>query len=308
MQQNADLIRAINRAYHEEEAAVYDESHPEIFERERATWKHLASFLPKHTSGIRILDIGSGTGFVLETLANYLGAHDTFILSDISPGMLEKAKRKFATYAIPHIEFVLTDAEHLPFAKEYFDVVTMNSVLHHIPDTPKFLQEVKRVLKPGGLCIIAHEPNRKFFLNPFLRLMMWCLHKYLGFCARLKKLGGIRRSATLSHEVYKTIYARTNARLQKDGLIASNLSGEDIQSYVDIHSPTARGSIDSSKGFVINELHTHYFADFQLIFFRTHAHLGKIDSASSRILQGLDKLLSRLFPRSGSSFSAVFRL
>jgi len=255
LMQNADLVKAINRLYHEEEAMVYDQFHPEIFERERKTWDYLASFLPKHTSGIRILDIGSGTGFVLEVLAGHFGAHDTFILSDISPGMLERARTKFATYTVPRIEFVLTDAEHLPFAEKSFDVVTMNSVLHHIPNTKGFLREVKRVLKPNGLCIIAHEPNRRFFLNPFLRLTVWCLHKYFGFRARLNKLKNSHSTTTLSHGVYEEIYTRVNARLQKEGLIASNLSGEDIQSYVDIHSPTAGGSIDSSRGFIIDDLH-----------------------------------------------------
>ncbi|MHA1788791.1 MAG: methyltransferase domain-containing protein [Candidatus Helarchaeota archaeon] len=49
------------------------------------------------------------------------------------------------------------------------EVITLNSVLHHIPDVDKFLSEVEELLVKDGLLIIAHEPNKLFYTNLILR-------------------------------------------------------------------------------------------------------------------------------------------
>ena len=49
----------------------------------------------------------------------------------------------------------LGDSEHLPFADNFFDVVYCNDSFHHYPAPEKVIQEVKRVLKPGGTFLIG---------------------------------------------------------------------------------------------------------------------------------------------------------
>ena len=119
----AEFVKIINRIFHEEEATVYDASHPEIFEFEPATWHELARFLPSGKKGLRLLDVGTGTGFVPETLSAHLGKEDTVVLMDLSKTMLELARSKLLPKKVPRFLFVVADAERLPIAGEQFDVV-----------------------------------------------------------------------------------------------------------------------------------------------------------------------------------------
>lgn len=300
-----ELVREINRVYHEAEAAIYDVQHPEIFSRERKTWESLAAYLPKSEHGISILDVGSGTGFVPDMLRAFLTERDTVTLFDVSPRMLELAKKKLEGNVALSI-FVVSEGEDLPFANNVFDAVTLNSVLHHIPDTAVFFGEARRVLKPGGVLMIAHEPNQLFFQNAFLCSVLWVLQKYAGFRARILRLFFPRRKHP-SPSPYAGVYARVNDHLRSLGLVHGNISSEEIQKYVDVHSPTAGSVVDSAKGFVSSELMRRYLPNYETLYARTSSHMGKIDPTGSRIFAALDGLLGRLFPRAGSSFSVVFR-
>ncbi len=91
-----------------------------------------------------ILDIGAGTG---TSLKSFLAAHP-FQLSvgcDFSQGMLKVAKEK-----IKDASLLAADLHELPFADASFDLVTSSFVLRSVKDMERFLNEVKRILKPGG--------------------------------------------------------------------------------------------------------------------------------------------------------------
>ncbi|MGB8013838.1 MAG: class I SAM-dependent methyltransferase [Terriglobales bacterium] len=114
------------------------------------------------SAGQRVLEIGVGMG------ADYLewlkaGAHATGV--DLSSASLEQANRRceMAGYA-PDLH--LSDAEHLPFPDNTFDVVYSYGVMHHSPDTQKCIQEAGRVLKPGGALriMIYHHPSLTGFM------------------------------------------------------------------------------------------------------------------------------------------------
>jgi ubiquinone/menaquinone biosynthesis C-methylase UbiE len=68
---------------------------------------------------------------------------------DLTPRSVEITRHRFALYGLPG-DFTLSDAEHLPFRDESFDVVYSNGVLHHTPDTAGAVREVHRVLVHGG--------------------------------------------------------------------------------------------------------------------------------------------------------------
>ncbi len=101
----------------------------------------------------RILELGCGSGWTTEWLAR-LGFKVTSL--DINADMLELGRERMAACkrAFPETpmsaDFVTGDAEALAFEDESFDAVCCVNSLHHIPDIPKALAEIHRVLKKGG--------------------------------------------------------------------------------------------------------------------------------------------------------------
>ena len=96
------------------------------------------------------LDIGSGTGITSFLLSDQIENKGKIIGIDISPSMIEVAKRNAQERGYKNIDFQLGDADQLEFPDSFFDLVISNMTFHHLPDKKKALQEIHRVLKPGG--------------------------------------------------------------------------------------------------------------------------------------------------------------
>jgi ubiquinone/menaquinone biosynthesis C-methylase UbiE len=104
------------------------------------------------------LEIGSGTGYFSLNLLQ-LGAIERLTATDISPGMLKRLSNTAAALGL-EVDTVATEAEHLPFEDESFDLVFGHAILHHIPDLERAFSEFRRVLRPGGVIAFAGEPSR----------------------------------------------------------------------------------------------------------------------------------------------------
>ena len=110
---------------------------------------HLAK-LP--TEGI-LLDAGGGTG----RIAQHLVGHVTqVVVLDSSIKMLTQALDKNGLRAVG------SETEYLPFADASFERVTMVDALHHVAEQVRSLEELWRVLKPGGI-LVVEEPDIKHF-------------------------------------------------------------------------------------------------------------------------------------------------
>ncbi len=108
--------------------------------------------------GMRVLELGCGTGEMWADRADIIEASAQFVLSDFSEGMLEKAKENLK--AISGIEFRVIDIQDIPFPADTFDLVIANMMLYHVPDLPKALGEVRRVLRPDGtFCCATYGEN-----------------------------------------------------------------------------------------------------------------------------------------------------
>jgi ubiquinone/menaquinone biosynthesis C-methylase UbiE len=119
-------------------------------------WTRRVKMLSSHLEpGMRVLELGCGTGYFTRELAR-LGAD--VIAIDVSPELLEIAK---ANCSMPNVCYEIQDASALSYPSAMFDSVVGSSVLHHI-EIKEALQEIYRVLKPGG-AIHFTEPN---MLNP----------------------------------------------------------------------------------------------------------------------------------------------
>lgn len=101
----------------------------------------------KITSGMEILEIGSGPGNFSDLLSKK-GAKVNGI--DFSEKMVDVAIKNF-----PHINFSQANAEEIPFKDNMFDVVVANFVVHHLARPEIVFQEVSRVLKKGGRFVFA---------------------------------------------------------------------------------------------------------------------------------------------------------
>ena len=95
-------------------------------------------------SGERVLDVGCGNGAYLRALR---GRGLPTVGCDLSPGMLAAAA--------PHPWLVNGDAESLPLRTSSFDVVLAPHMLYHVADRRGAASEMRRVLRPGGLCVVV---------------------------------------------------------------------------------------------------------------------------------------------------------
>ena len=115
-----------------------------------------ASLAYDETDGLRVLDVGCGQGIDVYRYA-LAGARATGI--DLTPRHVELARAHLAAMDL-EAEIVQGDAEALPFPDASFDRVSSNGVLHHTPDMPAALREIRRVLAPGGEArVIVYNRN-----------------------------------------------------------------------------------------------------------------------------------------------------
>jgi SAM-dependent methyltransferase len=102
-------------------------------------------------SGGDVLDVGTEDGGFIKTLMKTLKDYNSFTGVDISDDNLNKAKESFKDDSVKLIEM---NAEALEFPDNQFDTVCMSYVIHHLENIDTVLDEVFRVLKPGGHFII----------------------------------------------------------------------------------------------------------------------------------------------------------
>lgn len=102
-------------------------------------------------AGLRILDAGCGDGALATALAGH-GADVTGV--DADPGMLTAARARAEAMGLP-VAFVEGDIRALPFPDASFDVIVAVTVLCFVPDTPRAVCEMARVLRPGGRIVIG---------------------------------------------------------------------------------------------------------------------------------------------------------
>ena len=96
--------------------------------------------------GLRLLDIGAGLG---ESSVYFALRGAEVTCTDISPGMVKFASELGRINGV-QIQAMVSPAEELTLPKDYFDIVYMANVTHHVADKDSLYREVNRVLKPGG--------------------------------------------------------------------------------------------------------------------------------------------------------------
>src|SRR5215813_6996054 len=162
-----------------------DPKHPRIA-ADREIERALAHHLP--LSARRLLDIGTGTGRLLEVLAPKV---ERAVGIDQSREMLALARANLARAGIDNAEIRQGDMYALPFEADSFDVVTIHHVLHYADDPAAALTEAARVVRPGGVVLVVD-----FSPHDLVELKREHAHVHLGFADN--QVQGWLRSAGLN--------------------------------------------------------------------------------------------------------------
>ncbi|MHB8899265.1 MAG: class I SAM-dependent methyltransferase [Thermoguttaceae bacterium] len=150
---------AVNDALHAAEAATYDVRHATMYlEAGGAVWERLFSYLPSQPEELRFLDIGCGTGLVGHFAAMYVPHRvASMMLMDPSPNMMKVVQTKATNWPFD-AELRTCDIDGLATEKP-FDVVTINSVLHHVVELEPFVKKVQDLIRPGGVLLTGQDPR-----------------------------------------------------------------------------------------------------------------------------------------------------
>lgn len=111
-----------------------------------------------------VLDAGGGTGLTTVLAAKAVGPTGSVVVLDFSPEMLRRGEERVAAKGLrERVSFEIGDILHMPFPDGRFDVVLSTYSVCPLTDPAEGVEEMYRVLRPGGFLGIAHssEPNGK---------------------------------------------------------------------------------------------------------------------------------------------------
>jgi len=327
-----ELVLRVNEVFHDVERDGYDTKHARTLRDEAGRWQGLAAeLLGGERAAVSVLDVGSGTGFVPLQLGPRLREGDRLVCSDLSAGMLETCEKNLRDAGLAcRIEFVKSSGggrgggsgggkpAGLDLSAESFDLVTMNSVLHHIPEPGEFLAGLGRLVRPGGAggaIVICHEPNRDFYAS---RLTRWnhrlCFYLFQPKEAVVKVLRALRIYGP-ARRLYRWALGRTDAadpildevnrRLIEAGAIREPLDPDELTAITDIHSPIS-GGWHPERGIDIRRLVREYMPGYEIERFETSNHLGELVPRFF-LSRWYEAVVARLAPSRGATFMAVLR-
>ncbi len=199
-----------NRRYYDAFAETYER---ERGQAHRGSYHDLldeleAEFVRRFASGKDVLEVGCGTGLVLERIARFARSAAGV---DISPNMLERARKR-------HLDVQVGSATALPFEANRFDVACAFKVLAHVREIDVALSEMARVVRPGGHVLAE-------FYNP------WSLR------GLVKRWGGPRSIAPGLDEAH--VFTRYDSPRMAKSLVPPGCRWVDSRG-VRIFIPTAR--------------------------------------------------------------------
>ncbi|HET9776737.1 MAG TPA: class I SAM-dependent methyltransferase [Gemmatimonadaceae bacterium] len=147
------------QSWYRDNAAIYDsERFTSARERQFVLLENETILrLLKPQPGMKILDIGTGTGRASLAVASRSGAQ--VIGLDLTPQMLKQAQHKRAEAEVASLSLVCANARQLPFEDETFDAVMSIRMVHLFPAQhwPIFINEMTRVLRPGGSLLVEFD-------------------------------------------------------------------------------------------------------------------------------------------------------
>jgi enediyne biosynthesis protein CalE5 len=146
-----------------------------FFDEQMAFLNHRLVADARIRSGLRVLDLGSGTGYPALLGAQTVGPKGHVIGLDLAEQMLAVGRRKATALGLGNVTFRTGDVSTLPFEANSFDAVTSRFCLMFLPEIPKAVAEIARVLRPGGW--VAAAVWSALDKNPSIGLSMEAVKK-----------------------------------------------------------------------------------------------------------------------------------
>jgi demethylmenaquinone methyltransferase/2-methoxy-6-polyprenyl-1,4-benzoquinol methylase len=144
-------------------------------------WKRFTIELAGVSAGQSVLDLAGGTGDLTAKFSQLVGPQGSVILADINASMLDVGRQRLIDRGIAgNVEYVQANAEHLPFADNSFDCITMAFGLRNVTDKQAALHSMYRVLKPGKPLLILEFSKPAKPLQPIYDAYSFHLLPWLG--------------------------------------------------------------------------------------------------------------------------------
>lgn len=194
--------------------------------RENSLQERAAALIPGGPRGKRVLDVGCGPGSYTEALT---GASQV-VGVDLSVGMLIESRQRNGGAAA----LVNGEAEHLPFDDAHFDAVLAMHMLYHVPDRPKAIDELARVVRADGVVLVVTNSQEHQHQTDEVVMAAYTevtgrrftradLHRHR---RRHPVVGVLRRGAALGHRCHRPARCVPGHWLGRDRRLQPEMSRE----------------------------------------------------------------------------------
>jgi len=302
----AKFHAAVNVIFHDIESKDYDALHEEMWDSLGVQYELLsADIAPFFTgrSGLKLLDIGCGTGLATDMLLKTAaGSKITEIsLLDTSANMLELARKRAASWGkkINAIEGTVDKAAG------GYDIILISSVLHHIPDLAGFLGHVMRLQNNNGVLITIQDPVSVLSLTEPYHQRVKEYQQYAAKDPRRNRKPLGERIANKVKRVLNipTYIDKVNNQLLKENVVREALTETEIWSVTDIHIEGLPYSI--GKGIEKDNLEKN-LPLYSLAGYRTYGYYGMLMSNLDKQYQQAEKGLASENDQNGRYFCSAW--
>ncbi|MCX6711126.1 MAG: class I SAM-dependent methyltransferase [Candidatus Woesearchaeota archaeon] len=314
------LVLEINKTLHNYFSKIYIGTPLEFRDTAVKKWSGIANnFLSKDS--LKILDFGSGTGFVPQAIMPHLH-NSTLICMDISKDSLKISRSRLNKYKKLikrkkiKLKFITNRPSipiRIPLPSRSVDIVLVNFVLHHLYRPQDFLSEAHRILKNKGILIVGFEPNSRFLKNKTLRFLNIISLFIVSLIRPSFLLKSVSKMPVMHHPkefIKKTFMKKQYAKYNK---IEKSLNQYFLNKNL-IKEPFSLDdflSISNYQDFIDAEILVSRRLFISLTF-ETYAHLPILnDEIKNRklrnIIEKINLSLKRRFPDDGYLFFAVLK-
>ncbi len=187
-------------------------------------WKRYTFMVANAKAGMRVLDIAGGTGDLALGFAKDVGSTGQVVHTDINEAMLRTGRDRLLNAGVI-LPTTVCDAERLPFADAYFDIVSVAFGLRNMTHKDVALKEMLRVLKPGGKLLVLEFSK---VAPPLQKMYDWYSFKVL------PKLGSLVAGDAASYQ-----YLAESIRMHPDQETLRELMQSAGFAHVDVHNLSA---------------------------------------------------------------------